>query len=400
MKVDRSIILFAVATSSISSGVYGRRLGESRKLATTDKNSRKLSFLELLGGGLGGDGIGAGGIDSLLESLGIDLDTLNTTIIDMGDTSFTDLFGGDNVNGALSILDNLGIDFLSFNFTDVYERCCGENLSACNCPVRQNGTYAAKWEKSCNTSLAYKAGVKEVPENFLSDVLNEFMDDMTATTPDGFLGGMIGDFLSGIMADMPDFGSDMPDVGSLGDILGLGDGSGTGTGGSGSGPLGDILGQLLGGGGDGGGSLGDILGQITGGGADGGGGGLGDILGQLTGGGSLGDLSEMDGGGSSTAKLPDFGSMGDGGMMGMFGSMEDFDLVQMYEQMFGKPFDYKAVAANCCKSNREGFPSKFDMDSSSCTCPMRKTMADVWEEQCEKVIIPGLSKETEALPGK
>ena len=39
-----------MATSSISSGVYGRRLGESRKLATTDKNSRKLSFLELLGG--------------------------------------------------------------------------------------------------------------------------------------------------------------------------------------------------------------------------------------------------------------------------------------------------------------------------------------------------------------
>eukprot|EP00562_Extubocellulus_spinifer_P005366 CAMPEP_0178515350 /NCGR_PEP_ID=MMETSP0696-20121128/24511_1 /TAXON_ID=265572 /ORGANISM="Extubocellulus spinifer, Strain CCMP396" /LENGTH=331 /DNA_ID=CAMNT_0020145509 /DNA_START=91 /DNA_END=1086 /DNA_ORIENTATION=+ len=47
------------------------------------------------------------------------------------------------------------------NYTDIYMRCCGEDLSDCNCPVRQNETYAEKWEDSCETKLAYKAGIKE-----------------------------------------------------------------------------------------------------------------------------------------------------------------------------------------------------------------------------------------------
>ena len=74
------------------------------------------------------------------------------------------------------------------NYTDVYMRCCGEDLSDCNCPVRLNETYAEKWENSCETKLAYKAGIKEY------DGSGATYGDMTGSSSFGDMGMMMEKF--------------------------------------------------------------------------------------------------------------------------------------------------------------------------------------------------------------
>jgi len=167
--------------------------------------------------------------------------------------------------GIFSMLEKMGVDLASLNYTDIYDRCCGADTEECKCPVRNNETYVEKWNASCNTTLAYKAGVTEAPEGW--SMMSEYKDKMM-------------DKASGMMSD-------------------------------------------------------------------------GDFLAQ-------------------------------------FGMTEDtFDMVKLYETMFKKPFDYVAIADRCCSNNNLESPSKYMMDSSACGCPVRQQYQEKWDEQCEEVIVPG-----------
>ena len=75
----------------------------------------------------------------------------------MMDDGFGDAFG-----------DMMESIFGPVNYTDIQNRCCSSGTSAydadpsvCNCPVRNNTKYLAKWEEQCTTKIAMKAAEEQ-----------------------------------------------------------------------------------------------------------------------------------------------------------------------------------------------------------------------------------------------
>ena len=46
-------------------------------------------------------------------------------------------------------------------YLDIYDRCCGEDLSECKCPVREKTWWGLKnkWDKKCDTTILYKSSI-------------------------------------------------------------------------------------------------------------------------------------------------------------------------------------------------------------------------------------------------
>lgn len=46
-------------------------------------------------------------------------------------------------------------------YLDIHQRCCGDDLSECKCPVRENTWFGIKkrWDKKCDTTITYKSSI-------------------------------------------------------------------------------------------------------------------------------------------------------------------------------------------------------------------------------------------------
>ena len=46
-------------------------------------------------------------------------------------------------------------------YLSIYDRCCGEDLSECKCPVREKTWFGIKkkWDKKCDTTIQYKSSI-------------------------------------------------------------------------------------------------------------------------------------------------------------------------------------------------------------------------------------------------
>lgn len=101
------------------------------------------------------------------------------------------------------------IDMLKdVNYTDIFDRCCPTNTTvlpgitqydstdteSCNCPVRNNETFATKWDESCSNKLGPKilSGETGVDMEKLFEMFEKFMNanytdiyDRCCSSPDG-----------------------------------------------------------------------------------------------------------------------------------------------------------------------------------------------------------------------
>lgn len=77
-----------------------------------------------------------------------------------GDFDFGSMMGGGSFDGDAfgEIMESI---FGPVDWIDIQTRCCSDDLSACNCPVRNNTKFLAKWEEQCQTKIATKAEEQE-----------------------------------------------------------------------------------------------------------------------------------------------------------------------------------------------------------------------------------------------
>ena len=75
-----------------------------------------------------------------------------------GDFDFGSMMGGDMSGGFGDafgeIMESI---FGPVDWVDIQQRCCSDDISDCNCPVRNNTKFLAKWEEQCETKIAMKA---------------------------------------------------------------------------------------------------------------------------------------------------------------------------------------------------------------------------------------------------
>ena len=73
-----------------------------------------------------------------------------------GDFDFGSMMGGAGFDGDAfgEIMESI---FGPVDWIDIQDRCCSDDISDCNCPVRNNTKFLAKWEEQCETKIATKA---------------------------------------------------------------------------------------------------------------------------------------------------------------------------------------------------------------------------------------------------
>ena len=73
-----------------------------------------------------------------------------------GDFDFGSMMGGSGFDGD-AFGDLMESIFSPVDWIDIQTRCCSDDISECNCPVRNDTKFLAKWEEQCETKIATKA---------------------------------------------------------------------------------------------------------------------------------------------------------------------------------------------------------------------------------------------------
>jgi len=363
-----------------------------RHLAQSSQHRRRLDIINKMFSGMLED---VGAITAQLDQYVDDIsDSMSSGMGGMGGgaefdlSSIMDLMGDTDSFGDMSSIVDAMMN--PVNFTDIYDRCCGSNVtilpgttqydstaadnttdSSCRCPVRNVFPFETKWDGKCVTSVGPKALAEISGEATPKTGFELFMEAMGGKDMDKDMGSMMGGNF--------DFGS------------------------------------LMGGGGDDMGGFGDAFGDI-----------MESFFGPVdyidiqdrccpnASGDSAYDLDpsvctcpvrnntkflakwdeqcdtkiaakaqeQLEGGAGETDGSGGMG-MGMGDMMG--GS--DLDLESLFESLFGKSVNYTQVYDNCCETDASLFPTAYAGNTAACKCPVRQTNPK-WETACADKIIP------------
>ena len=74
-----------------------------------------------------------------------------------GNFDFGSMMGGSGGFDGDAFGDVMESIFGPVDWVDIEERCCSDDLSACDCPVRNDAKFLPKWEEQCQTKIAAKA---------------------------------------------------------------------------------------------------------------------------------------------------------------------------------------------------------------------------------------------------